>query len=166
MARGEKVSETLGELSRTATTRVRLQEDLFAMSVKSLKELLGLTKPEKGIEIGNKESLKNFMAEVEKTDPELMGHLKLTYKARSLEIQSFDAYLTTHYLLAAGVLVFLFLTPVWIQDFIPPPILESIDVFQPEMIVLVFLLYVSLILAIKGALALIGRFPSGQGRVR
>ena len=166
--RGTRVSATLARLDEKPPFRVMEKEPvetlrgrvktLFKASVKTLGGWLGLAMPEEERVLMEKERLKNYVRELQKTDPDLMEHLGLTTKSQRLKGQLTPIPILLHYILTGAVLTFLFLTPVWIHSFqIPPQILESIDILQPETILLASLLYCALTLTFIEAHSLLQR---------
>ena len=150
--RGTRVSATLARLDeKPPLIEVKKQpvetlggrvKTLFKASVKTLEGWLGLSMPEEERALMEKERLKNYVRELQKTDTDLMEHLRLTTKSQRLKAQFTPIPILLHYILTGAVLSFLFLTPVWIHSFqIPPQILESIDILQPETILLASLMY-------------------------
>jgi len=165
--RGTRVSATLarldekfpfkGEKVHVETIKGRVKA-IFKASVKTLWGWLGLAMPEEERMLMEKERLKNYVSELQKTDPDLMEHLGLTTKSQRLKGQVPLTPILLHYILTGAVLTFLFLTPAWIYSFqIPPQILESIDILQPETILLASLLYCALTLMFIEAHSLLQR---------
>lgn len=165
--RGTRVSATLarldekfpfkGEKVRVETITGRVKT-VFKASVKTLGGWLGLSMPEEERLLMEKERLKNYVRELQKTDPGLMEHLGLAVKSQHLKGQVTPIPILLHYILTGAVLTFLFLTPVWIHSFqIPTQILESIDILQPETILLASLLYCALTLMFIEAHSLLQR---------
>lgn len=157
LARGVKVSSTLERLerrpspnveapSRSLLKRVRLA---VVSSLKTFGGLLGFVMPEEEVVLVERERLKNYLLELRRVDPNLMDHLGLLTKSRNLKRPLNPIPITLHYITTTLVLTFLLLTPTWIYTIpTPPQILESIDILQPEVIILTSFLYCALTLAL------------------